>query len=65
MPKVTFKVSETTWRRTRVWAAERDTSVSEIVQYLIENLPSLKRANRAFPLPNAKSAPVFDKSPSK
>lgn len=64
MPKITFKVHDETCRRARVWAAWHDTSVSEIVKYLLETLPSIKRAARAFPALNRKSAPACDKSAS-
>jgi len=60
MSKVTIRVPETTWRRARVWAAERDTSITAITRYLVENLPSIKRAGRAFPVSPAKSAPPRD-----
>ena len=40
-------------RRARIWAAQRDTSVSAVVKYLLETLPGIKRSNLAFPAHNS------------
>jgi predicted CopG family antitoxin len=52
MRNVTVTVSDDIYRRARVWAAERDTSISEVVRYLLETLQGIPRAGRAFPAPN-------------
>ena len=36
---ITVTVPEETYRQARVWAAERDTSISAVVAYLLESLP--------------------------
>ena len=49
MKRITVAVHERTYREARVWAAERDTSLSAVVAYLLETLPRIARAARAFP----------------
>jgi len=56
MRNITVSVTDQAYRRARVWAAERDTSLSRIVQHLIETLPTVSRAASAFPVPNTPSA---------
>lgn len=53
MKNITVSVSDQAYREARVWAAERDTSLSRVVQYFISTLPGLKPAARKFPLPDA------------
>jgi hypothetical protein len=55
MRNITVSVSDQAYRRARVWAAERDTSLSRVVQYLIETLPTVSRAARAFPVAKSPS----------
>lgn len=50
MRNITISLTDDIYRTARVWAAERDTHVSAVVQYLIESLPDIDRANRAFPM---------------
>jgi hypothetical protein len=50
---ITVTVPEETYRQARVWAAERDTSISAVVAYLLESLPGIPRAARAFPARHA------------
>ncbi|MGA8730132.1 MAG: hypothetical protein WB608_15370 [Terracidiphilus sp.] len=50
---ITVTVPEQTYRQARVWAAERDTSLSAVVAYLLESLPGIHRAARAFPAGHA------------
>lgn len=50
---ITVTVPEETYRQARVWAAERDTSISAVVAYLLETLPGIPRAARAFPARHA------------
>ena len=56
MKNITLKVTETAYLRARVWAAGHNTSVSQIVQYMLESLPDNKRVRNAFPEPE-QSAP--------
>ena len=56
MRNITVSVNDNAYRRARVWAAERDVSVSAVVAYLLEHLPGLPIAKRAFPLVNPDSA---------
>ena len=55
MRNITVPVTDQAYHRARVWAAERDASLSRIVQYLIETLPTVSRADRAFPVLNSPS----------
>lgn len=48
MKNITVTVSDKAYREARVWAAQRDTSLSRVVQYLIATLPTTSRAARAF-----------------
>jgi hypothetical protein len=57
MKRITVAVHERTYHQARVWAAQRDTSVSAIVAYLLETLPGIPRATHAFPLARNASAP--------
>ena len=57
MKNITVCVPDETYRRARVWAAERETSVSQIVAYLLETLPNIKRATRRFPVPDQPAPP--------
>ena len=43
---ITVCVSESTYHQARVWAAQRGTSISAAVQFLLENLPAISRAVR-------------------
>ena len=52
MKNITVCVPDETYRRARVWAAERESSVSRVVAYLLETLPNIKRATRRFPIPD-------------
>ena len=50
MRNITVTVSDKAYREARVWAAERDSSLSRIVAYLIQTLPNIRRAVIAFPV---------------
>jgi hypothetical protein len=41
---ITVKVEEEVYHRARIWVAERDSSLSGVVQYCLENLPGLSLA---------------------
>ena len=58
MRNITVSVSDETYRQARVWAAQRDSSVSAVVQYLLQTLPSISRAARAFPVRNSNDANI-------
>jgi hypothetical protein len=49
MKNITVAVSESTYIRARVWAAEHQTSVSAVVAFLLQTLPETKRAADRFP----------------
>jgi hypothetical protein len=49
MRNITVTVSDQAYRQARVWAAQRDTSVSAVVQYLLQTMPGMSRAEKAFP----------------
>jgi hypothetical protein len=53
MRNITVTVPDDVYLRARVWAAERDTSVSAVVKYLLETMPGMKRSNLAFPARNS------------
>ncbi|MGA2169645.1 MAG: hypothetical protein ABSG62_15660 [Terracidiphilus sp.] len=50
MKSITVTVSDQAYRQARVLSAELDSSLSRIVQYLLEDLPQVSRAALAFPL---------------
>jgi ATP-dependent Clp protease adapter protein ClpS len=50
MRNITVTVSDQTYRQARVWAAQRDTSVSAVVTYLLHTLPGMSRAEAASAL---------------
>jgi hypothetical protein len=56
MRNITVTIPDDSYRRARVWAARRDTSVSAIVKYLLETLPGINRAISAFPVRNPSPA---------
>jgi len=57
MRNITVTVSDETYRMARVWAAQRDTSVSGVVQYLLQTLPGIKRAAAAYAVKPSPAAP--------
>jgi hypothetical protein len=56
MRNLTVTIPNDAYRRARVWAAERDTSLSAVVRHLVETLPGINRAISAFPIPNRNSS---------
>ena len=48
MKNITVTVPDDVYRQARVWAAQRDTSVSAVVTYLLGSLPGLPKAERRF-----------------
>jgi hypothetical protein len=58
MRNITVTVSDETYRMARVWAAQRDTSVSCVVAYLLQTLPGIKRAAAAFAVKPSPAAPA-------
>jgi hypothetical protein len=41
MRNITVTIPDDAYHRASIWAAERDTSVSAVVKYLLETLPTL------------------------
>jgi hypothetical protein len=56
MRNITVTIPDDAYRRARVWAAQRDTSLSAVVKHLLETLPGISRAASAFPLRNPDAA---------
>ncbi|MGO8751108.1 MAG: hypothetical protein ACLQNE_34615 [Thermoguttaceae bacterium] len=52
MRKITVAIPRDSRRRARLWAAQRDTSIHILVRHLLETLPGIARAERAFPSHN-------------
>jgi predicted CopG family antitoxin len=61
MRNITVSIPDDVYRRARVWATERDTSLSAVVKYLLETMPGIKRSDLAFPARN--SNPVNTSAP--
>ncbi len=51
MKNITVAISNEAHRAARVWAAERRTSLSRVVAYILETLPQMPIARRRFPIP--------------
>ena len=70
MKNITVKVTDVTYFRARVWAAEHKTSVSAAVTWFLSTLPTHKGAARQFSQPDAgndresPSAPPSASSPT-
>ena len=64
MRNITVNIPDETYRRARIWAAQRDTSVSAVVNYLLETLPSLKRGFHTDPVSTVNPAQAVGESPS-
>lgn len=47
MRNITVAVSDSTYRNARIWAANHDCSISSVVQYCIERLPTMPIAQKA------------------
>ncbi|HUH64245.1 MAG TPA: hypothetical protein VLZ50_14660 [Terracidiphilus sp.] len=60
MRNITVSIDEETYRRARIWAAERGTSVSAMVKCILVTLPSRASARK----PRAESAAVHSPPPS-
>jgi hypothetical protein len=48
MRNIIVTIPDDAYRRAWVWAAQRDTSVSAVVKYLLETLRGISRAASAF-----------------
>ena len=57
MKNVTVAISDTAWHRGRVWAAERNTSLSAVVTYLLQYITSNPEAGRQFGVPGVHPRP--------
>jgi len=51
MKNITVTVPDETYRMARMWAAQRNTSVSRVVAFMLQILPTHPRANKQFPPP--------------
>ena len=58
MRNITVAVPDDVYTRARVWAAQRDISVSAVVKYLLDSLPGSQRAAKAFPTKDLRQAGV-------
>ena len=47
MLTITIAISQSAYRQARIWAAKHNTSVSALVQYCIERLPTMRIAQTA------------------
>ncbi|HEU5350504.1 MAG TPA: hypothetical protein VFU55_02840 [Terracidiphilus sp.] len=47
---VTIVIDEDLYQRARVWAAQRNTTLSTVVRVLLETVPTMPRAAQRFPL---------------
>ena len=50
MRNVTITVDDETYRLARIWATERNTTLSAVVRKMVQDLPRM-RTSRSFPLP--------------
>jgi len=48
MRNVTVSIPDDVYRRARIWAAERDVSLSQVVAYVLDTLNGIRRAERHF-----------------
>ena len=64
MRNITVTIPDDAYRRARIWAAERDTSVSAVVKYLLETMPGINRSNLAFPVRNSNNVNTTAPSPT-
>jgi hypothetical protein len=64
MYNITVVIGDDCYRRARVWAAQHDTSLSAVVRHLLEALPGITRAAKAFPVSNMNPANFPTAGPS-
>lgn len=57
MRNITVTIPDESYRRARVWAAQRNTSLSRVVNDLLETLPGIQRADKTFPVNNLNQTP--------
>ena len=62
MRNITVTIPDDLYRRVRIWAAERDTSVSAVVKYLLETMKGIRQAELAFPAHNFNQSNTSAKS---
>jgi hypothetical protein len=55
MKNITVTVSAETYRKARIWAAQRNTSLSKVVQSFLTDLPTL-HMRRRYPTPETREA---------
>jgi len=49
MRNITVTIPDDSYRRARVWAAQRDTSISAVVKYLLETMPESRAPTAPSP----------------
>jgi hypothetical protein len=49
MRNITVTVTDETYKIARIWAAQRDKSLSSVVAELLRTLPNIEQARRALP----------------
>jgi plasmid stability protein len=64
MKNITVAIDDETYRRARIWAAERGTSISAMVRCILTTLPSRAPARRPLPRDSAPQSPISEKIPS-
>lgn len=47
---ITIAIDADIYTRARLWAAQRGTSISRVVSFILADLPLLPRAHAAFPV---------------
>jgi len=57
MRNITVSVADETYTLARVWAAQRNTSISAVVAYVLRTLPNMQRVINAFPVPAFRPIP--------
>lgn len=58
---ITVSLPDDVYRRARTWAAERDTSISNVLRVFLDGLCTNPRAARLFPAPVARPVPTSPK----
>jgi hypothetical protein len=52
MSNITVTIPDESYRRARTWAAQRNTSVSAVMKYLLDTLPAIHHSDKALPVNN-------------
>ena len=57
MHNIKVTIPDEAYRRARIWVAERNTSVSAVVQYLLDTLPGVHQYHKDLPVNNLNQKP--------